>query len=136
MKDGQILHRISYFSICRKWRPYANFDEVRRSSLIIKNQKSCFQNTIGVSAGLSDFRKLVITSIKTTFSKCPPKVKTYRDMKSFNKAAFKKDLKAKLQNIEKTYSNLERLSQAYLINTHQKNRRLCVQIVSQMSLRL
>ena len=28
-------------------------------------------------------------------------------MKSFDKAAFEEDLKAKLQNIEKTYSNFE-----------------------------
>ena len=31
--------------------------------LIIINQKSSFQNTIGVSTGLSDFHEMVITSM-------------------------------------------------------------------------
>ena len=129
--EEQDLSNLVHFPTCSK-----SLDNPSTIDLIITNQKTIFQDTIGLSTGLSDFNKMVITSIETTFPKCPPKVKTYRDMKSFNKAALKKDLKAKLQNIEKTYSNLERLSQAYLINTHQKNRRLCVQIVSQMSLRL
>ena len=39
--------------------------------------------------------------------KCPPKVNIYRGIKSFNKAAFKEDLKAKPQNIEKIYLKFE-----------------------------
>ena len=100
--EEQDLSNLVHFPTCFK-----NLDNPSTIDLIITNHKSSFQNTIGVSTGLSDFHKMVITSMKTTFPKCPPKVKTYRDMKSFDKASFKEDLKAKLQNIEKTYLNFE-----------------------------
>ena len=40
--------------------------------LIITNKHQSFQNTTSFSTGLSDFHKLVITSMKTTFPKVVP----------------------------------------------------------------
>ena len=74
--EEQDLSNLVNFSTCFK-----NLDNPSTIDLIITNHKSSFQNTVGVSTGLSDFHKMVITSMKTTFPKCPPKVKTYRDMR-------------------------------------------------------
>ena len=49
--------------------------------LIITNKHQSFQNTTSFSTGLSDFHKLVITSMKTTFPKVVPKKIIYRSMK-------------------------------------------------------
>ena len=49
--------------------------------LIITNKPKSFQNTIGVSTGISDFHKMVLTSMKTTFPKAVPKEIIYRDIK-------------------------------------------------------
>ena len=53
--------------------------------LIITNKPKSFQNTIGVFTGISDFHKMVLTSMKTTFPKAVPKEITYRDMKNLDK---------------------------------------------------
>ena len=65
--------------------------------LIITNKQKSFQNTVGVSTGLSDFHKMVLTSMKTTFPKVAPKTMIYRDMKKFDKSAFKCDLRNRLK---------------------------------------
>ena len=70
--------------------------------LIITNKPKSFQNTIGVSTGISDFHKMVLTSMKTTFPKAVPKEFIYRDMKNFDKNAFKRDLKEKLKQTDST----------------------------------
>ena len=61
--------------------------------LIITNKPKSFQNTTGVSTGISDFHKMVLTSMKTTFSKAVPKETIYRDIKNLDRKAFKRDLK-------------------------------------------
>ena len=63
-----------------------------------KNLKnpSTIDNIAVVSTGLSDFHKMVTTSMKTTFRKCLLKVITYRDMKSFDKLTSRRHLEDKL----------------------------------------
>ena len=70
--------------------------------LIITNKPKSFQNTIGVSTGISDFHKMVLTSMKTTFPKAVPKEIVYRDTKNFDKKAFKRDLKENLKKADST----------------------------------
>ena len=50
--------------------------------LVITNKPKSFQNTIGFSTGLSDFHKMVLTTMKTTFPKAAIKTITYRDFHS------------------------------------------------------
>ena len=45
---------------------------------------------------------MILTSMKSTFQKAPPKVILYRDMKKFDKVAFKAELKEKLDKIDPT----------------------------------
>ena len=52
-----------------------------------------FQHTLTVSCGLSDFHKLVMTVLKTTFSKNKPREIVYRNYKYFNSQNFNDELK-------------------------------------------
>ena len=59
--EEQDLSNLVHFPTCFK-----SLDNPSTIDLIITNHKSSFQNTISVSTGLSDFHKMVITSMKTT----------------------------------------------------------------------
>ena len=52
-------------------------------NLLIANRPQCFQNATVFSTDLSDFRKMVFTVLKTSFSKAPPKEMFYRDYRNF-----------------------------------------------------
>ena len=111
--EENALHNLVKFSIFFK-----SVSNTSTIDLIITNKHNK-QNTIGVSTGLSDFHKMVMTSMKTTFQKASPKVIVYRDMKSFDKKAFRLELAQKLAttdstsflNFENTFINiLDKLS--------------------------
>ena len=57
------------------------------------NNSLAFQNTTTTLTGLSDCHKLVLTVLKTTFSKNKPKELFYRDYKKFNFSDFNDELK-------------------------------------------
>ena len=50
-----------------------------------------FQHTQAISTGLSDFHKIILTVLKTTFKKARPKETIYRCYKQFDKIKFKND---------------------------------------------
>ena len=50
---------------------------------------------------LSDFHKLTAVSLKSQILKAPPKIKTYRNYKTFDENRFSEDLKSKLDSVEK-----------------------------------
>ena len=52
--------------------------------LFLTNFPSSFQNTRTIFTALSDFHKMVITVMKITFHKNPPKEIYYRDYKNFD----------------------------------------------------
>ena len=73
------------------------------------NSWQSFQNTTTVSTGLSDFHKMVITVLKTTFPKAKPKVIAYRDYSKFVKHDFNTKLNANILASEvKDYETLEK----------------------------
>ena len=97
------LSNLVHFPTCFK-----NAENPREIDLIITNRVSSFQNTIGISTGLSDFHKMVVTTMKSKFPKMPPKVITYRDMKKFDKDDFREDLEEELKNMESnSYKDFE-----------------------------
>ena len=53
--------------------------------LILTNNPKCFQTSCVVETGLSDFRRMTVTVMKTTFKKFEPKVTHYRYHKKFSK---------------------------------------------------
>ena len=53
----------------------------------------CFQHTSTIETGLSDHHKLVLTFLKSTFKRLPPKELSYRCYKNFNEENYLDDLK-------------------------------------------
>ena len=52
--------------------------------LILTNNPKSFQDTRIIETGLSDFHKLTITVLKTTFKKEPPNIISYRNYKNYS----------------------------------------------------
>ena len=69
--------------------------------LTITNRKSYFKNTCVTATAISDFHKLAAVSLKSQILKAPPKIKNYKNYKTFNENRFNEDLKSKLDLIEK-----------------------------------
>ena len=61
--------------------------------LFLTNSNRSFQGTTTVTTGLSDFHKMAVTVMKTTFPKAEPKVIQYRDYKNFNLQNFRQELR-------------------------------------------
>ena len=58
------------------------FKSIKKPScidLFLTNSSLSFQNTTTVATGLSDFHKMVVTVMKTTFPKAEPQIVYYRD---------------------------------------------------------
>ena len=56
--------------------------------LFLTNCAHSFKNTNTISAGISDCHKMVVTVLKTTFTKAKPKKIFYRSYKNFNNSSF------------------------------------------------
>ena len=84
----QDLKNIVSFPTCFK-----SVENPSTIDLFLTNRSKCFQNTIGVSTGLSDFHKMVATSFKMNFAKSKPIERTYREMKHFDREAFRSELR-------------------------------------------
>ena len=69
---------------------FKSIDNPSCIDLFLTNSYQNFQNTTTISTGLSDFHKMPLTVMKTTFPKANPKVIQYRDYKNFviNEFAF------------------------------------------------
>ena len=78
--------------------------------LFITNSPRSFQKTTTISTGLSDFHKMIITVLKTTFPKSKPKVIPYRDFSKYNVKNFEQNLKTKLDaDTVKSYASFEKV---------------------------
>ena len=56
--------------------------------IMLTNKPHCFQKKSTVVIGLSDFQKMIISCLKTTFKKIPPKKVIFRDYKKFDEPNF------------------------------------------------
>ena len=79
---------------------FKNPDNPSCIDLFLTNSSQSFQGTTTVSTGLSDFHKMVITVMKTTFPKVKPKIIQYRDYKNFILENFRMELRNELRNEE------------------------------------
>ena len=59
---------------------------------MLTNRPNCFQKMSTVVSGLSDFHKMIISCLKTTFKKVPLKKIIFRDYKKFDEQNFLYDL--------------------------------------------
>ena len=88
------------------------------TDLIMTNRKSYLKNTCVTVTGKSDFHKLTAVSLKSQILKAPPKIKTYRNYKTFDENRFNEDLKNKLDSMEKLDYPLFESIFIDVLNTH------------------
>ena len=89
---------------------YKNPDKPTCIDLILTNCPGSFQNSSVMETGLSDFRKMTVTVMKTSYWKIEPRVIIYRDYKNFFNEGFREslleNLKGKLLgNSDQNFSN-------------------------------
>ena len=69
--------------------------------LFVTNSPRSFRNTITFANGLSDFHKMILTVLKSTFPKVRPKQIVYRKFKNFDLNNFKNEIRTKMKLIDK-----------------------------------
>ena len=62
---------------------YVNPKKPSCNDLLLTNQPKSFQSSSAVEAWLSDFRKMTVTVIKTTFEKIKPRVTNFKNWNKF-----------------------------------------------------
>ena len=93
---SQFLYKYNTRNIVKENTCFKNALNSSCIDLFIANSPLSFQNTIAVSNGLPDFRKMVITAMKMSFKKHSPIERHYRDYKYFDQTKFKNNLNEKL----------------------------------------
>ena len=87
---------------------YKSIENPSCIDLFLTSSPQCFQNTTTIATGLSDFHKMVVTVMKTTFPKAGPTILYYRDYKNFDLYKFRADLRDQLSRIsQKDYLSFE-----------------------------
>ena len=86
---------------------FENPDRPTCIDLFLTNSPHSFQNTITMSTGLSDFHKMIITVLKSSFIKLKAREKYYRDYNNFSTISFRKDLTLSLDRINKGFDSFE-----------------------------
>ena len=92
MEDSSIKIFFSNYnlnSIISKPACYKNPDKPTCIDLILTNCPGSFQNSCVKETGLSDFHKMTVTAMKTSYRKTEPRVINYRDYKSFLNEGFR-----------------------------------------------
>ena len=110
---AQFLHDYNAVNIIHENTGYKIMNNPSCIDLIITNSPNSFQSTSTFCAGLSDFHKLVVTVLKTSFKKTVSKEIHYRDYNKFNADNIKSELILK-QNLATSTSNYENFEEAFL----------------------
>ena len=87
---------------------FKNPDKPSCIDLILTKCPNSFQNSCVIETGLSDFHKLVVTVMKTTYKKAEPKIITYQSYKYFNNDSFREALQkveCNLDNCDSSFGN-------------------------------
>ena len=72
---------------------FENPDKPSCMDLILTNIPRSFKNSCAIETGLSDFHKLAVSVMKTSYKKSEPKIITYRSYKSFCNNNFREELR-------------------------------------------
>ena len=68
--------------------------------LFLTNCQKSFESTLTIETGLSNFHKLIVTVLKVKHEKVPPKIRQYRDSKSFDLTRFFEKLQVRLTHLD------------------------------------
>ena len=67
--------------------------------LFLTNAPNSFQNSGVVETGLSDFHRMIVTVMKTSFQRLPPKIRHYRDYSNYDNNMFRVSLFKELSKL-------------------------------------
>ena len=85
---------------------YKNPDNPSCIDLFLTNRPKCFQSTMTMETGISDFHKIIITLLNFFYKKQKTKIIHYRNYKTFNANLFKKELNKELLSIDDDNTDL------------------------------
>ena len=88
--------------------------------LMLTNKPSCFQGSVAIETGLSDFHKMCITVMKLYFEKQKPTIRNYRDYRHFSNEDFWNDLSYALAQHDSSnicYNSFHKITLS-LLNIH------------------
>ena len=88
---------------------FKNPDNPSCIDLFVTNFPRSFLRTTTITTGLSDFHKMIVTVMRTTFPKSEPQVIRYRDRSKFNNSDFCKDLEEELKKYPSEYEKFEQV---------------------------
>ena len=93
---NEFLYQFNAKNLVKEKTCFKNLENPSCIDLFLTNSYRSFQGTTTITTGLSDFHKLAVTVMKTTFPKAKPKTIQYRDYKNFALDNFKSELRCKL----------------------------------------
>ena len=82
--------------------------------LFLTNSRNSFKHSTVISAGLSDFHKMILAVLKTTIVKAKFKQIIYRDYKNFDHQVFKDDLTSNLRVNVQNRTNFLKFQSTFL----------------------
>ena len=94
------LYQHNLTNIVKEGTCFKNSSKPSTIDLFLTNNSSYLQNTKTIFAGLSDFYKLITTTLKISISKNKPLQINYRNYKHFNNDSFNQDLKLAFNNTD------------------------------------
>ena len=104
------LHEYSAKNMVKENTCFKSVDNPTCIHLFLTNSNRSFQNTTTVSTGLSDFHKMTVTVMKTTFVKQKPKIILYRDYSKYVQDNCFIELRENMQNTEvREYETFENI---------------------------
>ena len=86
-------------SLIRESTCYKNPENPSCMDLFLMNSPSSFQNSGVVETGLSDFHRMIVTVMKTSFQRLPPKIRHYRDYSNYDNNMFRVSLFKELSKL-------------------------------------
>ena len=101
------------FSLIKETTYYTNPQNPSFIDLILTSSSYSFQNSCLIETGLSDFHKMTVTVMKTSYEKLKPRIINYKGYKNFCNETFQQILLEKLaaENINANCSGFEKFLQ-------------------------
>ena len=107
---SKFLEQYEAKNIMKNKTCFKNPDRPTCIDLFLTNSPHRFQNTMTISTRLSDFLKMIIKVLKSSFMKLKAREMYYRDYKNFSTNSFREDLTPGLYCIKKALILLKALS--------------------------
>ena len=86
---------------------FKNSEKLSCIDLIITNRSKCFQSSVTIEAGFSDFHKTTLTVMKVFYEKQKPTIITYRNYKNVSNKVFMADVLSRISQVTSENNNLE-----------------------------